>query len=60
MKSPIYYFYKTVANRADGTLGDNGDVYYCCLHDAAKIGMIKKSMRSNINDAYCIFSFFAA
>src|SRR6266852_6314304 len=55
-KSPIYLFYEIVANRANRTSGDDGDVHYCCFHGAHKICTIKKSMRSNLNG---VFSFFA-
>ncbi|KAH9160626.1 hypothetical protein EDB89DRAFT_871052 [Lactarius sanguifluus] len=48
-KSPIYLFYEIVANGADGTPGDDGDVHYRCLHGAHKVCTIKKSMRSNLN-----------
>ena len=47
-KSPIF-FYKIVPNGADGTLGNNGDIHYCCLHSSHKVCMIKKLMRSNLN-----------
>lgn len=59
-KSPIYHFYEIVANGADGTPGDDGDVHYRCLHGTHKICTIKKSMRSNLNGGYCTFSFSAA
>ena len=48
-RSPVYLFYEVVANGSDGTPGDDGDVYYRCLHGAHKVCMIKRSMRSNLN-----------
>jgi hypothetical protein len=51
-KSPIYLFYEIVANGADGTPGDDGDVHYRCHHGAHKICTIKKSMRSNLNGEF--------
>ncbi|KAF8808966.1 hypothetical protein BYT27DRAFT_7285979 [Phlegmacium glaucopus] len=38
--SPIYLFYKIVVNRLDGTLGDDRDIHYCCLHGAHKIFLV--------------------
>ncbi|KAF8485258.1 hypothetical protein DFH94DRAFT_792116 [Russula ochroleuca] len=48
-KSLIYLFYEIIANGSDGTLGDDGDVHYHCLHGVHKVCTIKKSMRSNLN-----------
>ncbi|KAF8813537.1 hypothetical protein BYT27DRAFT_7035532, partial [Phlegmacium glaucopus] len=48
-RSPIYLFYEIVVNGPDGTLGDDGDIHYCCLHGTHKICTIKRSMRSNLN-----------
>ena len=56
-KSTIYLFYEIVANGANRTSEDDGNVHYHCFHGAHKICTIKKSMRSNLNGA---FSFFAA
>ena len=53
-RSPVYLFYEIVANGSDGTLGDDGDVHYCCLHGTHKVCTIKRSMRSNLNGAFCI------
>ena len=48
-KSPIYLFYKNVANGPDGTLGDEGDVHYRCLYSSHKVCTIKRSIKSNVN-----------
>ncbi|KAF8472377.1 hypothetical protein DFH94DRAFT_636686 [Russula ochroleuca] len=55
-KNPVYLFYEVVANGADGTPGDDGDVHYCCLHGAHKVCTIKRSMQSNLNGV-CSFFF---
>jgi len=54
-KSPIYLFYEIITNGSDGTLGDDGDVHYCCLHGSYKICTIKKLMRSNLNGTLYAF-----
>ena len=56
-KNPIYLCYKIVANRSDGTPGDDGDVHYRCLHGTHKVCTIKKLIRSNLNG---VFFFYVA
>jgi hypothetical protein len=56
-KSPVYLFYEIIANGADRTPGDDGDVHYCCFHGAHKICTIKKSMRSNLNGVFYFQAF---
>ena len=57
-KSPIYLFYENVANGPDGILGDEGDVYYHCLHSSHKVCMIKRSMKSNVNgESYMLIAY---
>ncbi len=54
-RSLIYLFYKIVMNGSDGTLGDDGDVHYHCLHGSHKVCTIKKSMKSNVNGVFYTF-----
>ena len=57
-KSPIYLFYKNVANGPDGTLGDDGNIHYHCLHSSHKVCMIKRSMKSNVNgESYVLIAY---
>ena len=51
-KSLIYLFYKSITNGPDGTLGDEGDIHYHCIHGSHKVCMIKRSMKSNINGEF--------
>ncbi|KAF8804688.1 hypothetical protein BYT27DRAFT_7300619 [Phlegmacium glaucopus] len=39
-QSLIYLFYEIVINGPDGTLGDDGDIHYHCLHGAHKIFLV--------------------
>ena len=57
-KSLIYLFYKNVTNGPDGTLGDDGDVHYHCLHSSHKICMIKRSIGGLKVATYFIIIFY--
>ncbi|KAI9452265.1 hypothetical protein F5148DRAFT_1152263 [Russula earlei] len=47
-RSPVYLFYEVISKGSHGSLGEDGDVHYCCLHGIHKMCTIKKKMRTNV------------
>ncbi|KAF8222045.1 hypothetical protein L208DRAFT_1324604, partial [Tricholoma matsutake] len=48
-RNPIYYFYKSVGQNANGEVGNPGNKHYKCLHGSMKVLTITKKMKYSLN-----------